>query len=169
LKLHSLIYSFITRPEFCIKTHQTVLRRIQNQNSVTKNMISRTFTFAAQSSFYCFSDSSKVNSSKISIKQPRALFLNEHRSLKFGHPSRVPWLPEPKLKQSKSRSICFFNAGDKSKDGPQGKETGLDWPILERWEVPWGWQTASLTSFACGIRCHFWVLGNLFNIYITHL
>ncbi|PON67063.1 CAAX amino terminal protease [Trema orientale] len=133
------------------KTHQTILPRIQNQNFMTKNMVSRTFTFAAQSSLYCFSYSPKVNSSKISIKQPRARFLNEHRSLKFSHPSRVPWLPEPKLKQRKSRSVCCFNAGDKSKDGLQGKETRLDWPILERWEVPWGWQTASLTSFACGI------------------
>ncbi|KAK3025381.1 hypothetical protein RJ639_044921 [Escallonia herrerae] len=32
-----------------------------------------------------------------------------------------------------------------------GKETGLDWPILKRWDVPWKWQTISLTSLACGL------------------
>ncbi|XP_004516087.1 uncharacterized protein [Cicer arietinum] len=42
-------------------------------------------------------------------------------------------------------SVCFFNAGDKSKD------SGLEWPILRRWEVPWEWQTVSLTFFACGL------------------
>ncbi|KAF2298842.1 hypothetical protein GH714_028270 [Hevea brasiliensis] len=31
------------------------------------------------------------------------------------------------------------------------QEGGLDWPILKRWDVPWPWQTASLTSFACGL------------------
>ncbi|KAF5184612.1 Caax amino terminal protease family protein, partial [Thalictrum thalictroides] len=30
-------------------------------------------------------------------------------------------------------------------------ETGLDWPIFKRWDVPWSWQTVSLTFFACGI------------------
>ncbi|XP_040874469.1 uncharacterized protein [Glycine max] len=27
------------------------------------------------------------------------------------------------------------------------------WPILRRWEVPWQWQTVSLTSLACGLGC----------------
>ncbi|KAK6645996.1 hypothetical protein PHAVU_L004046 [Phaseolus vulgaris] len=40
-------------------------------------------------------------------------------------------------------SVCFFNAGD--------KESELEWPILRRWEVPWEWQTVSLTSLACGL------------------
>ncbi|XP_062111614.1 uncharacterized protein LOC133823054 [Humulus lupulus] len=114
-------------------------------------MVSRTFAFAAQSALYCFSDSPKLSSSKISGKQTHALFSTDHRSFGFTikRPNRVPWLPEPKLKRLSS--IRFFNDGDKSKDGLQVKETGLDWPILERWEVPWGWQTASLTSLACGL------------------
>ncbi|WVZ02271.1 hypothetical protein V8G54_023077 [Vigna mungo] len=29
------------------------------------------------------------------------------------------------------------------------QESGLEWPILRRWEVPWEWQTVSLTSLAC--------------------
>ncbi|KHN17369.1 hypothetical protein glysoja_034780 [Glycine soja] len=41
-------------------------------------------------------------------------------------------------------SVCFFNTEDKS----DSKESG--WPILRRWEVPWEWQTVSLTSLACG-------------------
>ncbi|KAF2547641.1 hypothetical protein F2Q70_00019903 [Brassica cretica] len=28
---------------------------------------------------------------------------------------------------------------------------GSEWRILERWEVPWEWQTVSLTSLACGL------------------
>ncbi|KAK6931225.1 hypothetical protein RJ641_003018 [Dillenia turbinata] len=31
------------------------------------------------------------------------------------------------------------------------KETGLDWPIFRRWDVPWTWQSISLTSLACGL------------------
>ncbi|KAM6547165.1 hypothetical protein CsatB_018841 [Cannabis sativa] len=114
-------------------------------------MVSRTFAFAAQSSFYCFSDLAKLNPSKLnpSKTSPKQ---TPHRSSSFAnnHHNRVPWLPEPKLKRLSS--VCFFNAGDKSKDGIQGKEeTELGWPILERWDVPWGWQTASLTSLACGL------------------
>ncbi|KAL9298179.1 hypothetical protein ACSQ67_024075 [Phaseolus vulgaris] len=30
-------------------------------------------------------------------------------------------------------------------------DSGLEWPILRRWEVPWEWQTVSLTSLACGL------------------
>lgn len=33
------------------------------------------------------------------------------------------------------------------------QESGLEWPILRRWEVPWQWQTVSLTSLACGLGC----------------
>ncbi|XP_027360322.1 uncharacterized protein LOC113868696 isoform X2 [Abrus precatorius] len=45
------------------------------------------------------------------------------------------------------RSLCFFNSGDNS----QAKESGLEWPILRRWEVPWQWQTVPLTSLACAL------------------
>lgn len=30
---------------------------------------------------------------------------------------------------------------------------GSNWPVLQRWDVPWQWQTVSLTSLACGLRC----------------
>ncbi|KAI4379218.1 hypothetical protein MLD38_005542 [Melastoma candidum] len=44
------------------------------------------------------------------------------------------------------------NAGEESEPTPkrQGSD-GLDWPILERWEVPWEWPTLSLTFLACGL------------------
>ncbi|KAM7468539.1 hypothetical protein LguiB_016101 [Lonicera macranthoides] len=43
-------------------------------------------------------------------------------------------------------SICFYNAGEES----NGK-SGSYWQILKRWDVPWKWQTISLTSLACGL------------------
>ncbi|XP_010683196.2 uncharacterized protein LOC104897927 [Beta vulgaris subsp. vulgaris] len=43
---------------------------------------------------------------------------------------------------------CSYN---KSSNNPQPKGGGPDWPILKRWDVPWPWQTISLTSLACGI------------------
>lgn len=32
------------------------------------------------------------------------------------------------------------------------QETGGGLQILKRWDVPWEWQTVSLTSLACGLR-----------------
>nr|GMD28715.1 CAAX amino terminal protease family protein, putative [Ipomoea batatas] len=29
--------------------------------------------------------------------------------------------------------------------------SGPKWPILRRWDVPWNWQTISLSSLACGL------------------
>ncbi|XP_062161389.1 uncharacterized protein LOC133868496 [Alnus glutinosa] len=49
------------------------------------------------------------------------------------------------------RSVCFFNDGEKSKAELQEKKTGLEWRILKQWDVPWEWQTVSLTSLACGL------------------
>ncbi|KAF5449651.1 hypothetical protein F2P56_030074 [Juglans regia] len=94
----------------------------------------------AQSPFCCsFPGSPKP---KIFAKQSRALALNwfsSHLRLNRSISGRA------------LRSVCFFNAGDKSKGDLQEKETGLDWPILKRWDVPWEWQTVSLTSLACGL------------------
>ncbi|KAK3443027.1 hypothetical protein EUGRSUZ_B03438 [Eucalyptus grandis] len=42
-----------------------------------------------------------------------------------------------------------------ARDEPGGsfreEGSGPDWPILKRWDVPWQWQTVSLTSLACGV------------------
>jgi len=56
------------------------------------------------------------------------------------------------VNRKKWRSACIFNSG--KEPGGEGKLQGgsSEWPILQRWEVPWGWQTVSLTSFACALR-----------------
>ncbi|KAL6562519.1 hypothetical protein OROGR_003526 [Orobanche gracilis] len=33
------------------------------------------------------------------------------------------------------------------------RDNAINQGILERWDVPWNWQTISLTSFACGLSC----------------
>ncbi|XP_016453561.1 uncharacterized protein LOC107777905 isoform X2 [Nicotiana tabacum] len=44
-------------------------------------------------------------------------------------------------------TICF----SRPRNGPDYKGSGPDWPILRRWNVPWNWQTVSLSSLACGL------------------
>ncbi|KAL8161516.1 hypothetical protein V2J09_013005 [Rumex salicifolius] len=46
-------------------------------------------------------------------------------------------------------SICCYNSRGESEQNNEKNE--LVWPILKRWDVPWPWQTVSLTSLACGI------------------
>lgn len=106
-------------------------------------MVSPLLLSLAHSSFcYHFPGSPKPSSSKTSAKQSIALALN--------------WF-SPRRQFSRSisrralRSVCFFNPGEKSKEDLQEKKIGFDWPILQRWDVPWEWQTASLTSLACGL------------------
>lgn len=48
--------------------------------------------------------------------------------------------------------VRSYNGRNESGGNPQPKDNGLDWPILRRWDVPWPWQTVSLSSLACGIR-----------------
>lgn len=50
-------------------------------------------------------------------------------------------------------SVCFFNSRDNNKSDTklQDQDSRSEWPILRRWEVPWEWQTVSLTSLACGL------------------
>ncbi|KAF3431454.1 hypothetical protein FNV43_RR26185 [Rhamnella rubrinervis] len=107
--------------------------------------------FVAQSSIYCFSDSPKLVSSKTSVKQSHGVFLNGHRSFTLGCSNRVSCLSDVRLKKRRFRSVCFFNAGDKSKGSFEEEETGSELSILKRWNVPWEWQTVSLTSLACGV------------------
>ncbi|KAL1806332.1 hypothetical protein ACET3Z_029400 [Daucus carota] len=61
-----------------------------------------------------------------------------------------PFLSNPALKTTRTRALsllCAYKPGDDS----DSKVGGLDWPILKRWDVPWKWQTVSLTSLACGL------------------
>ncbi|KDP41192.1 hypothetical protein JCGZ_15599 [Jatropha curcas] len=108
-------------------------------------MVSTIFTSLAQSSLYCVSDSAKLSSLGLFVKQNRPLLNRPNLSSNFGFSRSFP------VHYRELRSVCFFSAKEKSNGNFDGQENGLDWPILKRWDVPWQWQTASLTSLACGL------------------
>ncbi|PKI75449.1 hypothetical protein CRG98_004119, partial [Punica granatum] len=65
--------------------------------------------------------------------------------------------------RSRASPVRCYNAGEESEEKESG--SGLDWPVLRRWDVPWQWQTVSLTSLACGVSITTAVtLGVLFGI-----
>ncbi|KAJ9187495.1 hypothetical protein P3X46_002946 [Hevea brasiliensis] len=109
-------------------------------------MVSTIFMSLPQSSLYCVSDSPKISSPKLLPKQNHPLIFNRpNSSLSFSTSRLCP------ISKRGLHSVCFFDAREKSNGNFDGQEGGLDWPILKRWDVPWQWQTASLTSFACGL------------------
>ncbi|KAH7515936.1 hypothetical protein FEM48_Zijuj10G0081200 [Ziziphus jujuba var. spinosa] len=114
-------------------------------------MVLTTITSVVQSSFYCFSGSPVLISSRTPpVKQSHAFFLNGQTSFSLCLSNRVSRLLVGKPQNRRFRSVCFFNnAGKKSKGSSQEEETGSDWSILKQWDVPWEWQTVSLTSLAC--------------------
>ncbi|XP_022887569.1 uncharacterized protein LOC111403342 isoform X2 [Olea europaea var. sylvestris] len=63
-----------------------------------------------------------------------------------------PLIPVLKLQVAPTRRLCtvccYKNNSSQESDK---KEAGLNWRILKRWDVPWNWQTISLTSLACGL------------------
>lgn len=73
--------------------------------------------------------------------------LQIYRELPFS-----PLAPDFRLRVPPTRGLftvsCFKNDGDEK---PLKKESGLNWQILKKWDVPWNWQTISLTSLACGL------------------
>ncbi|XP_022776880.1 uncharacterized protein LOC111318348 isoform X1 [Durio zibethinus] len=88
-------------------------------------------------------------SPKTLAKQTRAaILLNKPNplSLRFPKATRLTPLPRRRL-----LPLCFFNAGKDNPNVQDKEEPELEWPILKRWEVPWEWQTVSLTSLACGL------------------
>ncbi|XP_057443607.1 uncharacterized protein LOC130735713 [Lotus japonicus] len=58
-----------------------------------------------------------------------------------------------RLRSRSSQTLRLFISPRKSKTKLQAhqRDFGPDWPILRRWEVPWQWQTFSLTSIACAL------------------
>ncbi|XP_010937144.1 uncharacterized protein [Elaeis guineensis] len=73
-------------------------------------------------------------------------------------PVRISLFPEPRgpplVGSEKRRQLafaCFYNAKDKLEPTSREKALKVEWPILQRWDVPWGWQTATLTMIACGV------------------
>ncbi|KHG15038.1 D-alanine--D-alanine ligase [Gossypium arboreum] len=101
---------------------------------------------------FCFSASTKT----FAKRTPPFLY-NRPNTLLLKFPNTCTTLPSltcttlPSLTPSKLLPFCFFNAGKDNPDFQQKEETELGWPILKRWEVPWEWQTVSLTSLACGL------------------
>uniref|UniRef100_A0A1D1Y3Z7 Putative membrane peptidase ydiL n=1 Tax=Anthurium amnicola TaxID=1678845 RepID=A0A1D1Y3Z7_9ARAE len=68
----------------------------------------------------------------------------------------TPFLPPPRTRGASPpkllprsaqrrglRFVCFCDGGE--------KDSTSDWPIFERWDVPWKWQTVALTMIACGL------------------
>ncbi|XP_077224550.1 CAAX amino terminal protease family protein [Tasmannia lanceolata] len=47
--------------------------------------------------------------------------------------------------------VCSCDKKEKSEGNFTQKDSGLDWPILEPWDVPWKWQTVILTMIGCGL------------------
>ncbi|KAK1552216.1 hypothetical protein Q3G72_012533 [Acer saccharum] len=95
-------------------------------------MVSSIITSLAQPSLYCLSGS-PIQTHSMLLKRSKKLLKFASRRFTRTNKRRL------------SGPICFFNSGKDS------KESELEWPVLKRWDVPWGWQTASLTSLACGL------------------
>ncbi|XP_010523459.1 PREDICTED: uncharacterized protein LOC104801795 isoform X2 [Tarenaya hassleriana] len=101
-------------------------------------MVSPLISCFSRSSLLCFSD-------RRSSLPPTTCFRSGLSRFALGFANRRLVDVNRRLK-----SVCFFNAGKES--GGEGKEaSSSEWPILQRWEVPWEWQTVSLTSLACGL------------------
>ncbi|KAK3223053.1 hypothetical protein Dsin_010078 [Dipteronia sinensis] len=95
-------------------------------------MVSSIITSLAQPSLYCLSGS-PIQTHSILLKRSKTLLKFASRRFTRTNKRRL------------SGPISFFNSENDS------KESELEWPVLKRWDVPWGWQTASLTSLACGL------------------
>ncbi|PIM98181.1 hypothetical protein CDL12_29341 [Handroanthus impetiginosus] len=63
-----------------------------------------------------------------------------------------PLSPALKLRITNPRGLCTICCykNDTHEESVK-KDDGLNWRILKRWDVPWNWQTISLTSLACGV------------------
>ncbi|KAL0754930.1 hypothetical protein Bca101_092598 [Brassica carinata] len=89
------------------------------------------------SSLLCISDSRRLIPPKTYNRGGLNRFSPKFANRRLSTVTRRKW-----------RYASIFNSGKES--GGEGKLQGgsSEWAILERWEVPWEWQTASLTSLA---------------------
>ncbi|KAL0336358.1 UNVERIFIED_CONTAM: hypothetical protein Sradi_4847700 [Sesamum radiatum] len=63
-----------------------------------------------------------------------------------------PLTPALKLRITSTRGFCTVCCHkNNTPQESSKKDSGLNWRILKRWDVPWNWQTISLTSLACGL------------------
>ncbi|KZV29921.1 CAAX amino terminal protease family protein [Dorcoceras hygrometricum] len=76
--------------------------------------------------------------------------LQIYRELSFS-----PLAPDFVLRVPPTRRLLAISCFKNHSDEKPLKKSGLDWRILKRWDVPWNWQTISLSSLACGLRLSF--------------
>uniref|UniRef100_A0A803L1N3 CAAX prenyl protease 2/Lysostaphin resistance protein A-like domain-containing protein n=1 Tax=Chenopodium quinoa TaxID=63459 RepID=A0A803L1N3_CHEQI len=103
-----------------------------------------------------FSTNLNSNSSIFRPKLCTPFSINRHFHTLYTYPPQSFLLPKFTANgRSKTGTLsrllpvsCSYNSQN---GNPKPKGGGLDWPILKRWDVPWPWQTVSLTSLACGI------------------
>lgn len=96
----------------------------------------------------------KLSSSKTRARRVNPFLLGRYCNFPWSLSSNVLRLHSASVSQVSQRrpsSICFYKFDKKPNGNPQRQETGLNWQILKRWDVPWEWQTVSLTSMACGL------------------
>ncbi|CAA7031170.1 unnamed protein product [Microthlaspi erraticum] len=102
-------------------------------------MVSQIISCLAQpSSLFCISDRRSLILPKTYNRDGLIRFSRGFASRGLSTVNRRKW-----------RSACIFNSGKDT--GGEEKGGSSEWAILERWEVPWEWQTVSLTSLACGL------------------
>ncbi|KAG0448938.1 hypothetical protein HPP92_027580 [Vanilla planifolia] len=61
------------------------------------------------------------------------------------------WVNPISLRRVSSPVDSIRVAAVSEKPSSSSKQSGLNLPILERWDVPWGWQTVLFTMLACGL------------------
>ncbi|XP_078180268.1 CAAX amino terminal protease family protein [Carex rostrata] len=54
-------------------------------------------------------------------------------------------------RRRKNSFTCSYNGKEKLEPVSSEKSSKEEWPIFQRWDVPWGWQTSSLVMIACAI------------------
>ncbi|KAJ8445463.1 hypothetical protein Cgig2_031276 [Carnegiea gigantea] len=105
-----------------------------------------------------FSNQSKSNSLLIRPNQCLSLSINRNFNLfsSKSKPSSISLIQSPPIPiVPGNRGLDLVSTRNSLaivRSYHQQKGSGLDWPILRRWDVPWPWQTVILTSLACGIR-----------------
>ncbi|OMO79037.1 CAAX amino terminal protease [Corchorus capsularis] len=101
----------------------------------------------------CLAQSYLFASPKTLAKQSRAILLNRPNPLLLRFPKNNTRLKsQTPVPRRRLLPLCFFNAGkDSNSDFQEREENESEWPILKKWEIPWEWQTVSLTSLACGL------------------
>ncbi|KAK3130050.1 hypothetical protein QOZ80_6BG0488240 [Eleusine coracana subsp. coracana] len=60
-------------------------------------------------------------------------------------------LPPLTSRRRRGGGFACFSYNSQKKFPPPSNKSLDQWPILRRWDVPWGWQTVVLTMVGCGV------------------